>query len=169
MYSHTGTHVDAPAHLLKNSNTLDKLPVEHFYGTALMVNLEDTESDIIDVTLLKPYSKKIKEVDFVLIYTGWSKYWGSERYFSCFKVLSLEAANWLSSFELKGIGLDTISANSADTHDYPVHKVFLKKNIIIIENLANLLSLPASIINFSCFPIKLQDADGSPVRAVGYV
>ena len=34
LYSHTGTHIDAPAHLIKGSKTLDQLPVEHFQGRA---------------------------------------------------------------------------------------------------------------------------------------
>jgi len=169
MYSHTGTHVDAPAHLIKNSKTLDLLPIEHFHGPAIMLNLGHIGSDLIDVADLEPYSNDIKQVDFLLIHTGWSKHWGSEKYYSGYSVLSSAAADWLSQYKLKGVGLDTISADPADTHDYPVHKNFLQKDIIIIENLKNLLSLPGSIFNFSCFPINFQDADGSPVRAVAYV
>lgn len=169
MYSHTGTHVDAPAHLLKKHKTLDLLPIEHFHGSALMLNFENCVSNIIDVADLEPYSNDIRQVDFLLIHTGWSKHWGSEAYYSGYNVLSLGAAIWLSKFKLKGVGLDTISADPADTRDYPVHKTFLQKDIIIIENLKNLLLLPSTIINFSCFPVKFEDADGSPVRAVAYV
>jgi kynurenine formamidase len=169
MYSHTGTHVDAPAHLIKNHKTLDLLPINHFYGPALRLGFEDLVSDVIDVADLEPYSKDLNEVEFLLIHTGWSKHWGSEKYYSDYSVLSLKAANWLSTFKLKGVGFDTISADRADSQDYPVHKTFLQKDIIIIENLKNLLSLPGSIFNFSCFPIKFQDADGSPVRAVAYI
>ena len=168
-YSHTGTHVDAPAHLIKNHNTLDSLSIEHFHGPALMLNFENSGSNLIDVVFLEPYSKNIAIIDFLLIHTGWSKHWGTERYYSGYSVLSLDAANWLSKFKLKGIGLDTISADPADTHDYPVHKAFLQKDTIIIENLRNLLSLPNSPFTFSCFPIKFQEADGSPVRAVAYI
>jgi kynurenine formamidase len=167
MYSHTGTHVDAPAHLIKNHNTLDLLPIEHFHGPALMLNFENSESNLIDVIALEPYEKELEKVDFLLIHTGWSKYWGTDKYYSGYTVLTLKAAAWLSKFHLKGVGLDTISVDPSDTHDYPVHKALLKKNTIIIENLINLLSLP-SIFDFSCFPLKLEDADGSPVRAVAY-
>lgn len=169
MYSHTGTHVDAPAHLIKNHKTLDLLPIEHFHGPALMLNFENIVSGLIDVADLEPYSIDLKKVEFLLIHTGWSKHWGSEKYYSGYRVLSLAAADWLSQFKLKGVGLDTISADSADTQDYPVHKALLQKDIIIIENLKNLLSLPGSIFNYSCFPVNFKDADGSPVRAVAYV
>jgi len=169
MYSHTGTHVDAPAHLIKDATTLDLLAIEHFHGSALMLNFENDKSKTINVSSLEPYEKEIEKIDFLLIHTGWSKYWGTEKYFSDYTVLSLEAANWLSKFQLKGLGLDTISADISETDDYPIHKILLKKNTIIIENLINLLSLPISIFTFSCFPIKFEDADGSPVRAVAYV
>ncbi len=169
MYSHTGTHVDAPAHLIKDADTLDLMAIEHFHGAALMLNFENDKSKTIDVSSLEPYEKEIEIIDFLLIHTGWSKHWGTEKYFSGYTVLTFEAANWLSEFQLKGFGLDTISADISDTDDDPSHKILLKKNTIIIENLFNLLSLPSSTFTFSCFPIKFEDADGSPVRAVAYV
>lgn len=169
LYSHTGTHIDAPAHLLENQKTLDSLPIDHFYGSALMLNLENLPSCIIELRDLAPYLKDIEQIDFLLIHTGWSKYWGSDKYFSGYHVLSPEAASWLTKFQLKGLGLDTISADSADTSSYPIHKILLQKEIIIIENLCNLNTLPSDYFDFSCFPVKFENADGSPVRAVAYM
>ena len=168
-YSHTGTHIDAPAHMIKGHNTLDMLPIEHFFGPALMLNFVDFTNNSIRIKELEPYQAKIKEVDFLLLHTGWSQYWGSEKYFANYPVLSVEAAHWLSSFGLKGFGLDTISADTADTQDYLVHKALLQKNMIIIENLTNLLALPSTQFEFSCFPLTIEDADGSPVRAVAFI
>ncbi|MBU1564737.1 MAG: cyclase family protein [Proteobacteria bacterium] len=169
MYSHTGTHIDAPAHLIKNAQTLDMLAIEHFYGTGLRLNFENDSSKTIDISSLEPHWKEIEKTDFLLIHTGWSKYWGDDKYFSDYPVLSTEAARWLSKFKLKGLGLDTISADDSESDDYPVHKILLHKEIIIVENLTKLLHLPGSAFNFSCFPIKFEDADGSPVRAVAYI
>ena len=169
LYSHTGTHIDAPAHLLKDYKTLDQLPIDHFYGKALVISCENISNKIIEVSLLEPYKEKIKDVEFLLIHTGWGQYWGTDRYFTNYQVLSLESAIWLSNFNLKGIGLDTISADSADTHDYHIHKVFLKKNIIIIENMKNLDGLTDNTITLSCFPLSFMNADGSPVRAVALI
>lgn len=169
MYSHTGTHVDAPAHLLKNHKTLDLFGIDHFHGPALRLDFENLASGLIDIPELEPHREDINKIDYLLIHTGWSRHWGAEEYYSGYVVLSIEAAQWLTQFNLKGIGLDTISADPADTEDYPVHKAFLQEDIIIIENLNNLRSLPYSNFNFSCFPIKFKNADGSPVRAVAYV
>jgi kynurenine formamidase len=101
-----------------------------------------------------------------LIYTGWSRYWGTDKYFSDYPVLSPESTEWLSRFKLKGIGLDVISADGADSQDFPIHKAFLKNDTVIIENLKNLDLVPIDQFLFSCLPLKLEDADGSPVRAV---
>ncbi len=169
LYSHTGTHIDAPAHLIKGHNTLDMLAIDHFYGPALMVNFENSTAQTIEVKQLEPYQNKIKNVDFLLLHTGWSRYWGFEKYFTKYPVLSLEAANWLSNFGLKGIGLDTISADTADTENYPVHFTLLKENTLIIENLTNLAGLPCLHFDFACFPMSFEDADGSPVRAVAFI
>lgn len=169
LYSHTGTHIDAPAHLIKGSNTLNMLPINHFYGKAFLLNVADSENRIIGTQELELYGNTISQVDFLLIYTGWSLYWGNEKYFSDYPVLSSEAASWLSRFGLKGIGFDAISADKADTQDFPVHKAFLKKDTIIIENLTNLEKLPCDQFIFSCFPLRIEDADGSPVRAVAFI
>ena len=106
---------------------------------------------------------------FLLIHTGWSQYWGSEEYFRKFPVLNVDAARYLTSFPLKGIGSDTISFDPVDSGDLPVHHILLSKGLILIENLVNLKSLPKHNFAFSCFPLKIRNGDGSPVRAVGII
>ncbi len=169
LYSHTGTHIDAPAHLLKGHKTLDMLAIDHFYGPALMLTFDNLSAKTIGVKDLEPYQDRIKEIDFLLLYTGWSQYWGSDKYFTNYPVLSVEAAHWLSNFGLKGLGLDTISADTADSQEYLIHKALLQKDTIIIENLTHLADLPCDQFVFSCFPMSFEDADGSPVRAVAYL
>ena len=169
LFSHTGTHMDAPAHLIKNAKTLDKLPTSQFYGRALLLDLTNINGSIIELKDIESYKDEIKNVEFVVLFTGWSTYWGSNKYFESYPVLSFEAAGWLSEFGLKGIGLDTISADNIDTVEYEVHKSFLEKNTVIIENLTNLSKLSGNNFIFSCFPMSFKDADGSPIRAVGIV
>jgi arylformamidase len=167
-YSHTGTHMDAPAHLIKNSKTLDQFPIAHFYGKALLVNVENLKKPLIDIKDLNSYQDDLRQVEFVLIYTGWSRFWHTEKYFTDYPVLSFESAQWLSQFDLKGIGLDVISADIAGSRDFPIHNVFLKNNTVIIENLNNLGLINVDQFFFSCFPLNFKDADGSPVRAVAF-
>src|SRR5690242_335805 len=84
MYSHTGTHIDAPAHMLSDGTYLDNLDVEHFIGNAIIVDFSNEKTELINISSLKVYEEKIKNAEFVIIKTGWSKYWGHEKYYEDF-------------------------------------------------------------------------------------
>jgi len=62
-----------------------------------------------------------------------------------------------------------ISIDREGTPDFPIHRILLDQNILIIENLTNLQGLPRKGFSFSCLPLKFENADGSPVRAVAVV
>lgn len=166
MFSHTGTHIDAPAHMLSNGPCLDNLDIEHFIGNATILDFTNEKMKSIDVDSLKPYEEKIKNVEFIIIKTGWSEYWGDKKYYEDFPSLSEESAKWLSEFKLKGIGIDAISIDDINSTTFPVHKTLMPKSIIIIENLTNLDSISEEYFILSIMPLKNKNADGSPVRAI---
>ena len=80
-------------------------------------------------------------------------------------VLSLEAAEYLAAFPLKGVGTDAISIDPMDTVDYPVHKILLGAGFVNTENLCNLASLVGKTFPYATLPLRFKNADGS-VRAV---
>jgi arylformamidase len=166
MYSHTGTHIDAPAHMLSNGPYLDNLAIEHFIGNATILDFSNVDIKLIDIDSLKPYEDKIRNVEFIIIKTGWSKHWGDKKYYEDFPSLSEESAKWLSEFNLKGIGIDAISIDDMNSSTFTVHKILMRKNIIIIENLTNLNSINNEYFILSVLPLKNKNADGSPVRAI---
>ena len=167
MYTHTGTHIDAPAHMLEKGKSLDQLKPESFYGKAICIDVTKVTGKYIELEHLELFIEKIKLVDFVLLQTGWSKKWKNENYFDGFPVLSEESCNWLVNFNLKGIGVDAISVDPVDElYEMVNHNIIFGKKMIIIENLTNLTSLGQEVFTFACFPLKVENADGSPVRAV---
>ncbi|AGX44178.1 cyclase family protein [Clostridium saccharobutylicum] len=166
MCSHTGTHVDSPAHMLDDGNYLDELSIENFIGSAIIVDFSNQNKNLIEISDFKLYDEKINQVDFIILKTGWSKYWGQSNYYKGFPSLSEECAKWLSKFNLKGIGIDAISIDSIESTTFPIHKILMKKNIIIIENLTNIDSIINESFILSIMPLKNKDADGSPVRAI---
>lgn len=166
LFSHTGTHMDAPAHLLAGGRTLDQYPAAQFVGLACCMDLSRLGQPVIEVADLEPWRPLLKQVEFCLLRTGWSRYWGHDRYFSGFPVLSAAAAEWLCQFGLKGIGFDAISADPVESPELPVHRILLGSGLVLIENLCNLEQLPAGPWLLSCLPLKLIEADGAPVRAV---
>lgn len=166
VYSHTGTHIDSPAHLLENGTSLDKLPPEHFYGQAIVLDVSGLAGEEIFLNDINCFKNQIQDLDFVIFYTGWYHKWGKPDYFSGFPVPALEVADYLVSCGIKGVGMDTISIDHIHTTDYKIHKTLLSNNIIIIENLTNLQNLAEKIFTIACFPLKILDTDGSPVRAI---
>ncbi len=168
--THTGTHIDCGYHIIKDGLNTSTTPITRFYGNGLLVDCREfTDGEPISRKFLQQMESQIRKSAFLLLHTGWSRFWGTEAYFSGFPVLHVDAANYLSSLGLKGIGSDTISFDPADSTELPVHHILLSHKLILIENLVNLISLPKHGFTFSCFPLKIKDGDGSPVRAVGIV
>jgi len=164
--SHTGTHIDAPCHMLENANSLENIEIDNFFGKAIILNFNKRKNPLINLDSLLQHQDKINKIEFIIIKTGWSTYWGQNQYYKGYPYLSKEAAEWLSEFNLKGIGIDTISIDRSDTNNFIVHKTLLAKNIIIIENLTNLDSVKNNCFMLSVLPLKYKGADGSPVRAI---
>jgi arylformamidase len=173
MVSHTGTHIDAPCHILQDGRSLDQFPPDKFMGSALVIRCRGLRE--IGLDFLKTHEQAIAKADFILFFTGWQDKWNTPDYFTDCPIPTKEAANWLSRFPLKGLGIDAFSLDRIDSastvceESLPNHHVFLRKEILLIENLCNLDQLPDSGFTFQCFPLKIEQTDGSPVRAVGMI
>ncbi|SDG37012.1 cyclase family protein [Desulfosporosinus hippei] len=167
MYSHTGTHIDAPAHMHQNGPYLDEFAIDKFIGTAIILDFSRSNTQALDIESIISHEETIQTIDFLILKTGWSKYWGNPKYYKGFPYLTEKTAEWLSQFALKGIGIDAISIDDIESSSFPVHKILLEKNIVIIENLTNLDSIdPKASFLLSVMPLKNKQADGSPVRAI---
>jgi len=173
MVLHTGTHVDAPCHVLKKAKSLDQFPIEKFFGKAIVIPCHNKTE--IDLKYLRPFEDKITQVDFILFFTGWQNKWNTKDYFEDCPTPSREAAKWLTKFKLKGIGIDAFSidkiipAQKVTSDNLPNHHIFLKEETLLIENLTNLDKLPHTVFWFQCLPLNIENADGSPVRAIATI
>jgi arylformamidase len=165
MYSHTGTHMDAPGHIIPGAPTLDRLEAGRFIGRAVMADASGFAGGRIDAAFIESAAPSIRGADFLILRSGWSRFWGRPEYFELFPVLSEEAARLVCGLGLKGIGLDSISADGVGAEGLPVHRILLGAGLVIVENLANLEAVEAPAFTLVCLPLKLPDCDGSPVRA----
>ena len=73
MGSHTGTHMDAPAHMLRDGKTLDQFPADKYIGTAYVLDCSDLAGKEIPKARLQLHASEIEAADFLLFYTGWGK------------------------------------------------------------------------------------------------
>lgn len=163
MCTHTGTHMDAPSHIIAGAKSLDQFPIEKFIGKGLTIDCRN--SKIINKELLFTYQEKIEKLDFILFYTGWQHKWNTSEYFNPFPVLNSEAVKWLLNFNLKALGFDAISVDRMDDHHLPNHHLLLEKEVCIIENMNNLDKLTDKEFELFVIPLRIKDSDGSPVRA----
>ena len=69
----------------------------------------------------------------------------------------------------KGIGIDAISIDPIDSFELPMHRIVLGAGLVIVENLTNLEQLIDRTFRFAALPLKYENADGAPVRAVALV
>lgn len=168
--SHTGTHIDAPSHIVEGADSLDRLPVETFIGKGTLFDLRDMSSVTISLDYFFTRRAQIEQTEFLVFHTGWSRFWGTGAYDRGYPVLSQEAAEWLAGLHLKGIGIDAPSFDIEGSDSLPVHRCLLGGGLLLIENLTALDQIDGIGSFFlSVLPLNITDAEACPVRAVAII
>jgi kynurenine formamidase len=183
--SHSGTHVDAPAHIVPGGRTVDQVAPEELMGDAAVVHLPDlAPGERIDAEMLvDAWSGRAGQAAagstsgpgtsdglprIVLVATGWDRFWGTDDY-PRHPVLTEDAASALVEAGVQVLGVDTVSPDgSGDADDadaLAAHRVLLGADRLIIENLRGLTGLPQTA-EFTALPLSIAGGDGAPVRAV---
>lgn len=170
MYTHTGTHIDPPAHLFPGRTALDQFPVDQFIGKALVIDCRNLmEGEDITMDAIRKYGEDAGKADFLLFNLGWDKRWGTDSYFGNYPCINEEVLDYIIRGNYKGIGFDVIGLDPiADVNLTRHKKLFETHDIVNIENLKNLELCGKGLFWFSCFPLKLENCDGSPVRAAAW-
>lgn len=169
MYSHTGTHMDAPAHIFPDAPTLDALPAERFTGKGVVIDCSDAgEGGRITMKHIDAMRAAADEAEFLLFYTGWSRLWFDSRYFGAYPAFDEAVIRYCAAGK-KGIGIDAISIDPIDSFELPMHHIILGAGLVIIENLTGIEQLIGKSFRFAALPLKYENADGAPVRAVAFV
>ncbi len=169
LYSHCGTHMDAPRHFDVSGQTIDQIPLDKCMGPAWLVDLSGIKPrSLITVEDLGPLQKKIQAGDGLLIRTGWSLLAHSPAYRNDLPRISLELARWCADNGVRILGVEPPSV--ADVHNIEelttIHRVLLESGVIIVEGLANLDKIHKEKVTFMAFPLKIVDGDGAPARAL---
>ncbi len=158
--THVGTHIDAPVHMLEQGVSLDQIPIEQFVGRGRCVQVDRQFS----LEVIK--SVDVEAGDIILFDTGLSAKYHDPVYFENYPAMSAEIANYLVDKKVKMVGFDTCSADNTD--EFPIHKILLAGNVLIIENLTNLGELQGKSFIVYALPIKLE-IDGAPARVIAEV
>jgi D-apiose dehydrogenase len=169
LYSHAGTHMDAPSHFLPGGKALDQQDLSVCCGPARVVNLAPASPRQLHT--VDDITRAIGEVfpgDRLLLRTDWHKRFGTAEYRDALPRLSLELAEWLVDRHVAMIGVEPPSV--ADVNNIEeltiVHQTLFRGGILIVEGLANLDRITQTEVEFIALPLNILGGDGCPVRAI---
>ncbi|MBS3921761.1 MAG: cyclase family protein [Nitrosarchaeum sp.] len=167
--SHTGTHLDAPYHFVKNGIKIHQIPLDRLVGNGILIKIKKGKNQSItknDLILFERKNGNIPKNSSIFFYTEWQKNLNYNYYFINNPGLSESAATYLVSKKINLVGIDSPSIDLGQDKHFKVHKILTKNNILIVENLSNLNKISSKQFDFVILPLKLKDATGSPVRAI---
>lgn len=169
--SHSGTHIDAPFHFLQNGAKIHKIPLERLVIDAILIKIKKGKKIITrqDIEDFEKNNFLIPKKSTVIFHTDWSKNLNKNFYFTKNPGLSSSAAKYLVSKKINLIGIDSPSIDLGTDEKFSVHQILSKNNILIVENLINLEKIHTTQFRFVVLPLKLENATGSPVRALAII
>jgi len=171
-----GTHIDSPAHCFEGSSDVSEIPLEQLIVPCVVIDVSDRRDECYKVSKadIEEFEDKYGEISpgcFVLVYTGWSRYWEDPKKYSnhhVFPSVSKEAAELLLQRDVVGLGIDTLSPDCDEKGSF-VHAILLGAGKLIIENIKALNQMPPVGATLLIMPLKVKGAAESPIRLIGIV
>jgi len=171
--NHAATHVDAFGHYSKGGAAIAELPLDTFCGDALCVDIREYSKGH-DVTAAEveravdSSGQELREGDVLLFCSDhYNRTAGTSAFLDGFAGISAEAVHWMADRGVKIFGVETISPDLVYlTDEYPTHRACAERGLTHYENLNNLAEVVNRRFQFYGFPLRLETAYGSPVRAV---
>jgi kynurenine formamidase len=185
---HGGTHLDAPIHFAQNGLTADRIPVEQFIGSAVVIDISkqaakdaDYRLTVQDLAAWERANGRVPRGAFVVLRTGYGLRWpdakgylgddtpgdASKLHFPSF---GAEAARVLVLERRVGaLGADVASIDYGQSKDFTVHQIAARAGVLGFENLTNVQQLPAKGATIVALPMKIENGSGGPLRAIALV
>ncbi|WP_183256431.1 cyclase family protein [Anoxybacteroides tepidamans] len=155
---HTGTHIDAPLHMVKNGETFETISLEKLVGSCKVVDVTNVNDKITKDDLIH---FDIQENDFILFKTknSFDNAFNFE-----FIYVAEDAAAYLAEKRIRGVGIDALGVER-NQPGHPTHKTLFGSGIIVIEGL-RLKDVPAGEYWMVAAPLKLVGTDAAPARVL---
>jgi len=180
---HAYTHVDAPIHFLPGDRDIAQMPADQWMGAAAVVDLTHVgDNGEVTAADLDAHAGHVQAGDIVLLRTDWPRRVSveSERFWREAPYTGRSACEWLVQRRAKAVGYDYPPDYAIRTmifepdrkvtrHECTTHDVFFPAGITVIEYLTNLDAIGVPRCRFIALPLRIEGADGSPVRAVALV
>jgi arylformamidase len=159
--THSGTHVDAPAHLLAGGATVDQLPLEILLGKARVVELLARERvERADLEALD-----LRDDLRVLLKTRMSGQMLKPAYQADHVYVTVDAAHYLAQAGIKLVGFDYLSVDRSGSADFPAHHALLEAGVVVVEGL-DLSEVEPGEYEMACLPLRVGGGDAAPARVI---
>jgi arylformamidase len=159
---HTGTHMDAPLHFIRNARSIDTMPLDATIGPARVIPIHDAKSikreELLGHSIARGERLLFKTVNS-------TNSWKSDHFDEKFVFISKDAAQYLAEIGVRTVGVDYLSVGGFREDGPETHEALLGAGIWIIEGL-NLGAIEPGDYELVCLPLKLMGAEGSPARAI---
>ncbi len=162
MGSHTGTHIDAPAHAMAVAITLDQIPLENFVGACRVLDFSEEIHEAVTKEMLE--GKNVKAGERIILKTR-NSIRGFKEFYDDYVYLDGDAADYLGGLGVMLVGIDALSIKKRGSNDHRPHLSLLAKNIPIIEGL-DLSQAAEGEYELFCLPLNFTGIDGAPARAI---
>jgi len=162
--AHSGTHIDAPMHFVRNGAAIDRVPLGPLIGRARIIDIPDGVQAINATELNKHSWRGVPRILFRTrsALRGWMS---SSTFHKDFAYIAPDAAKLLADGGVQLVGIDYISAEQFGAAAPLTHRTLLGRNIPIVEGLA-LDHIKAGDYDLIVLPIKVGGHEGAPARAI---
>lgn len=157
--SHAGTHIDAPSHYIQGAKTIDQINIDSLFGECEVISIPDENINEHNLITQIPNFSSSR----IILKTNNSIMNPPGTFDRNSVALSLNAANQLIEKNVKLVGIDGLSIETADGNG-EVHRALLSKEIVILETL-DLTKVNPGQYELICLPIKIIGCDAAPTRA----
>lgn len=175
MFAHSGTHVDAPVHFIRDGLTIERAPLDRLIGRGWLFDLTGVGAGgAIDPERLEAADPGLQDGDMAVLRTDWTdKRWGEERFVDDSPYLTLDGARWLVDRGVKAIVYDfseeyVVRKPGFRGEECEVHHLILGSGVWNIEYVTNLGALTGPAVTIVALPLKLAGLDGSPARVIAF-
>jgi arylformamidase len=159
---HTGTHMDAPLHFIRNARSIDSMPLDATVGRARVIQINDAKS-IRREELLEYAISAGERILFKTMNSGHA--WDSDQFEENFVFIAKDGARYLAEQRVRCVGVDYLSVGGFREDGPETHHALLEAGIWIIEGL-NLKDVAPGEYELACLPLKLMGSEGAPARAI---
>lgn len=169
LYSHAGTHMDAPVHFGVPGPTIDQINPERFFTECHLIDIPDIHpGSFIETRDIGSVAEAVTQGQGLIFRTGWHKKYGTPAYREGIPSITPELAEWCVSKGIQLVGVEPPSVADVQNLELVtrVHTILLKGGIIIVEGLGDLSGVSKTPVKLVTLPLKIGMGDGSPCRAI---